>query len=232
MQYSIMDIYVCSSRGRGLTFPNISVIGGGKLDTLTTEAIRLLDIAKSRGTLSTSSGPYIIYMIGGIPDATQKIRDRKYEEVVFIENTVKASARLTDLYETVNETILAEDAIPCFATIPTMSLTDWNHHRMSHHRTSYLIHHKQYDDMQYFLNQTIINVNHTINNINNRNLVDTPNLANCIMNSRGANQGYRVRYSRLEDGCHPIDYVVKTWQGMLERSSAVNRHNLRNWPFM
>ena len=108
-----------------------------------------------------------------------------------------------------------------------MSLLNWNTHRYNTKHTSYLIHLDYYDDMQHFLNETLEIVNNEIFAINEENLVMTPHLAGHITTKRGEGEGHRVRYSRLWDGCHPVDPVIENWEKSLYRIMAINRHRYR-----
>merc|ERR1711895_268316 len=81
--------------------------------------------------------------------------------------------------------------------------------------TSYLIHSPYYTDMQHNLHETLQIVNRQIFVINNENFVETPNLAGFITTKRGEGKGYRVRYERLKDGCHPVKEIITEWQNVL-----------------
>ena len=62
--------------------------------------------------------------------------------------------------------------------------------------------------------------------LNQHNGVDTPHLAGMIMGSRGGNNGYRVKYNKFDDGCHPNSDIIKKWEKTLLDVAATNRANL------
>lgn len=214
-----MDICVSSSRGKDLVLPNQHVVPGGRLESLVDVALS----GNKRRQMGRSGGTNFIYVIGGIPDATTKIKDRNYSEVIFPDWPHPKYRRLVARFRAANERILRAGAIPVFATICTMSLQEYNSHCYEQNWTSYHIHSDHYDDMQHFLNRTLELVNNEICRINDENLVDTPHLAACVMSKRGEGQGRRVRYSRLWDGCHAGKDLVGKWQNILDEAISLNR---------
>ena len=217
-----MDVFMTSSRGKDIRLPNLTSVGGGKVLDLTESGLKALANAID----NDPSEYHFLYIVAGIPDATEMIRMyRNYEEVIFNEHPVAATQRLTHIYTQASDMIVNAGAIPCFATITTMSLEDWNTTRLNQHITTHLIHYKHYADMQHLLNMAIHQTNINIIALNERNGVSTPHLSGLIMNSRGEGEGYRVRYNRLVDGCHPVDWVTKKWQKTLEEVASTNRLN-------
>ena len=214
-----MDLYVTTSRGKDLNFPNKEVIFGGHMSDLVKTTLNHKMI---QNIPYNNSGPNFVYIIGGIPDATDMLRDPGYEEVIFYDATKKTNLLNSRISEA-NHAILEAGAIPVFSTITTMNIKDWNYARYFKNITSYHIHSPYYDDMQHFLNITLGSVNENIFTINNSNNVETPHLAGYIRSKRGDGQGFRYRYSRLYDGCHPGLEVVKKWQSALERIAVINR---------
>ena len=150
--------------------------------------------------------------------------DTHYQEVIYAEHQNETLSRLRKEFTELSSFIFSKNAIPCFATYPTMSLTHWNHFRMGIGCTRYLIHFKQYDDMNYLLNQAIININSFIRELNETNNVITPNLSSHIMKKRGQGRDHSIRYNHLYDGCHPDQYVVDKWILELEHITSANRY--------
>ena len=168
--------------------------------------------------------PNIVHVIGGLPDTTHMLTDTRYQEVIYTEHPDQTLTRLRKEYIKLSDFIFSKNAIPCFATYPTMSLTHWNHYRMEIGCTQYLIHFKEYEDMNYLLNQAIINTNSFIRELNETNNVITPNFSSHIMKKRGQGRGHSIRYNHLYDGCHVDKYVVGQWILELEHITSANRY--------
>ena len=66
-----MDFFMTSSRGRDMELPNLYPMGGGKILHLTDIGLQLLEWAKEDDPL----GQHTIYLVAGIPDTTEMIRD-------------------------------------------------------------------------------------------------------------------------------------------------------------
>lgn len=214
-----MDIFSTTSRGKKLKLPNHSFNKGAFLSELVDDALCEYNL----NLMKNSNGPNFVYIIGGLPDTTFMIKDRKYEEVIFADSPNKKYQEIISSYLDASHRIRREGAIPVFSTIATMSIHDWNQYRYDKGVTSYLIHSPYYTDMQHNLNETLQIVNRQIFVINNENFVETPNLAGFITTKRGEGKGYRVRYERLKDGCHPVKEIITEWQNLLERVAATNR---------
>ena len=146
----------------------IITISGASLDTLTSEATRIINTHPTPHKIHT-------YFIAGIPDITSKINDVDYEEVLFIDNAETAHHNFMTKIKNTKEIISVTKSIPCFATIAPMSLHTCNTTRMSQHKTQYLIHHNYYEDMQSLLIQAIIKINASIIQINDESNMHTPN---------------------------------------------------------
>ena len=220
---AIMDHYYTDSRGSNLRFPKLNVLPGAKINTLVDEAIKAISIVPD--SVTEIVNPDIVYIIGGIPDATHRIEDDdyNYQEVVFMDSAYQGADRLIREYESASTRIQSAGAIPVFSTIPPMNLEIYNHYRLSRGNTSHLIHFKYYDDMQTLLESALAMVNRHILEMNEANQMITPNLAGYITCKRGMRQGYRYRYNKLYDGCHPVSSVKGKWQRALETISSLNR---------
>ena len=220
-QYYIMDIFASTSRGNGLDLPNHHLMPSAFITELVDAAL----CKDNKRRLRNSGGTNFIYIIGGLPDTTTKITDYRYryQEVIFCDSPTKKYQEIVSTYLDANYAIRSVGAIPVFSTITTMNLNDWNCYRYFQRKTSYLIHSPYYDDMQYNLNATLEIVNRQIFEINNGNLVETPHFANSVTTKRGEGQGFRVRYSRLADGVHPVDDVIQEWRTSLRWVASVNR---------
>ena len=226
-----MDLIMTTSRGKGLEHhlspdnfnipKRIITISGASLDTLTSEATRIINTHPTPHKIHT-------YFKAGIPDITSKINDVGYEEVIFIDNAETAHHNFMTKIKNTKEIISATKSIPCFATIAPMSLHTWNTTRMSQHKTQYLIHHNYYEDMQSLLIQAIIKINASIIQINDESNMHTPKLGTRILHKQSSSRdAHRTRYGRLVDGLHPNDETKIHWAGDILQSIMINRVNHR-----
>ena len=201
--------------------PNHHIISGGFISELVDAAL----CKKNTKRMDASAGPNFVYIIGGLPDTTVMIKDRKYryQEVIFTDTPNKKSQELISTYLDARYRIREKGAIPVFSTITTMNIYDWNCERFDQRKTKFLIHSPYYSDMQYFLNETLDLVNAQIFVMNNLNMVETPHFAGSVRTKRGEGQGYRSRYYRLADGVHPVEDVIEEWQTTLDWVVAANR---------
>lgn len=223
-----MDLIMTTSRGKGMgeifgkqkhlfnINKKVITISGATIDHLTNKA---LDIIANHPSPSSIH----VYFIAGIPDITTMIRDVGYEEVIFIEDPITAHSHfITKATRTINRIIQAQ-AIPCLATIAPMSIDTWNHTRLHQHKTNYLIHFNQYEDMQALLNQTLIHINTDIIKLNTVNNMLTPKLATQILHKQNTHRSYRTRFGRLTDGVHPNTETQLHWAGDIINCIANNR---------
>ena len=201
--------------------------GGAKLEHLIHDPIRLI---KSSHNPSQTH----VYFMAGLCDITYrdidpnhhdliKYRTHMYEEVIFIEDHTETIARITNLIDNMSEEIKLMGAKPCFMTIPPCSLVNWNLHRLNNSRTTHLIHHQQYKDMQQNLIKAIKDINHFIFATNTSNNMATPKLADDIIRSAGTNKNPRVRYNRLADGTHATPETNQKWASKIINTIAENR---------
>ena len=234
-----MDIILASSRGRGhiqarvrRLHPHperlhIDARGGAKLETLILEAIKLVK-------RSPSPPDCHVYFMAGLCDIKYRdvytefvdYRRRKahsYEEVSFTEDNTSAILRVTNLIDNIDKELRSLGAKPCFMTIPPCSLETWNLHRLNTGRTTHLIHHRQYPDMQSNLIFVINEINKFIVSTNSTNGMATPFLANTIIQSCGPSKNFRVHYDRLVDGTHATTTTNEKWAKMITKAITTNR---------
>jgi hypothetical protein len=134
---------------------------------------QLLHIAEQVLPKVKGNEPGHVYYLVGIPDLTTKIVDTgNYQEVVFMGTPPDTVPILVAEIQKTAERMKQLGWILVFWTITPMSIGDLN----SLQRTPYLIHHKQYEDMQALLEKKTMAVNHVIRAINKSNGVYTPNL--------------------------------------------------------
>ena len=226
-----MDLFVASSRGKYLASHfNQGARAvfwfkkGAMLSQLYSKAKTLL--AQNRHLYQDVQHihPNFVYVIGGLPDITSVIEDDHYQEIIYTEDTTETYNRLCTTYTKISQDIINLNAIPCFATITPMHLEDWNNYRLSIGATSYLIHHRYYEDMTHLLNQAIININNFIRDLNESNNVDTPKFASCFIKKRGQGRENRIMYNRLDDGCHATEEIIEKWKLELELITSSNRY--------
>jgi hypothetical protein len=159
--------------------------------------------------------------MAGLPDITTKERDylSNYQEVIFMGSPPETVPMLETQLVAISNIIKSLGWTPVFCPVTPMSLEDWN----SPSRTTYLLHHQQFDGMQKLLENTVISLNHIIRAINKSNKVYTPNIQKSIMK---VHQGKtKFLYNRFRDGCHPNKTTATEWCKILEKSMAIN--NLR-----
>ena len=113
-----MDLIMTTSRRKGLEhhispgnfniLKRIITISGASLDTLTSEATRIINTHPTPHKIHT-------YFIAGIPDITSKINNVGYEEVLFIDNAETAHHNFMTKIKNTKEIISLTKSIPCFA---------------------------------------------------------------------------------------------------------------------
>ena len=142
--------------------------------------------------------------------------------MIYKENPQETYTRLTTLIDTIGEHILYFAAKPIFCPIITMNLQTWNYTRLQQHKTSHLMHHTHYSDMQNLLNQSIDEINKYINTVNISNGMVTPFLSDTIMTKTHTNK--RIHYNRLADGVHASEELSEKWARCLCRAIKFNRN--------
>ena len=229
-----MDLFVATSRGRELAeyFEKRSRAvfwfkGGRKLSLLGDKAVKLYGENTHLYTDVQDIHPNFVYILGGLPDLTQKIVDyypHYYEEVVYTEDLSATYQRVTSTYTSLSQKIFDLNAIPCFSTIAPLDISAWNHHRLNTRATAHLLHHNHYADMTHFLNKAILHINDFITDLNEFNNVETPKFAGHVIKKRGQGKGHRFMFNHFEDGCHPSQYIIDQWINELEQVMSANRY--------
>ena len=170
-----------------------------------------------------------IYYVAGLCDITYKEKEdfyrdfECYEEVLIKEVPYEINNRVCDLINSVSAHTLYYGAKPCFATIPPISIETWNTVRLNQGKTSFLLHHQKYPEMQDMLNEAVFFINRHITEINESHNMATPDLEAAICEKR-AGKATRVHYTRFVDGVHPTDRTQKKWAKKLLRAIVANRH--------
>lgn len=235
-----MDVILASSRGKGYLqqqlkkhhpYPRnllVQARGGAKLENLEREAVDILRTSKDPSN-------YHVYFLAGLCDITYMDRyidhrDRRgrphfYEEVSFVEDNSHAILRVTHIINSISSTIKSLGAKPCFITIPPCSIENWNLHRLNTGRTTHLIHHTQYQDMQNNLITVIQEINRTIVSTNNYNGMTTPFLAATIIKGSQPGNLNRIHYDRLVDGTHATTSTNDKWAKIILKTIKKNRHS-------
>lgn len=212
-----MNYIVATSRGRKLqasltnTSTGMCVLPGAKLSTLVATALSVIRTANTKG-----SKPGHMYIMAGIPDLTIKLKDKNYQEVIFMGSPPETVPGYEVQLSKAASAIMGLGWKPVFCPIIPMSLRDWN----VPCRTTYLIHYHHYNDMQVLLENTIIDINHIIRAVNKSNRVHTPNIQRNIINVDHGRTKYM--YNRLHDGCHPTDSAAVKWVQLIKKSIAIN----------
>lgn len=222
---------MATSRGKGLgdhlsssnhnfTIPKrVITIPGASIERLTEEATHIINTHPTPQKIHT-------YFVAGIPDITTMIRDACYEEVIFNDSPQTAHTSHKTILEYAQTSILATKSTPCFATVAPISLKTWNETRLNQLKTHYLIHHEHYNDMQALLIKSIININCTIIELNNRVHMHTPKFCDRILHKQNAHKrNHKVRYGRLVDGVHGNTETKIYWAGEILNSIMINRIN-------
>ena len=231
----IQEITVGTSRSSGLSIPNLTTVPGGKLlEHLLPAAMR--SVSRIR---SSSDDPLLVYVVGGLPDITERIKDREYDEIIFPTNKDpdQVSTSIINSIEFFSKEIIkCYNTFPVFATIGTQSLETWNTHRHRTRKTKYLLHQHNYNDMQAFLEHTIHIVNCHIKHINTRHGLITPNYARHITTDENLDDPSprglgRPRYSRLSDGCHLKSEKNAKWRSHLLDTMQDNREIVSQWSY-
>ena len=208
-----------SSRGRRmegeLKVRYIHVLPGGKLKTLCDIAYRKLHFVP---------GKKIVYFVAGIPDICSLDRKKfeNYEESC-LEKGVDHVERFKSVILEVESIMKSINCKVVFATVTTMSFHVWNNNRLSQGKTSFLKYENEYENMQEKLNSCLHEINNFITSVNSRNQVLTPFLHSPVQKCKKGK--IRYIYSKLVDGVHPGDDLVRIW---IERMNEVIEQNERN----
>ena len=223
---------MASSRGKGLKpliqelHPNpdklvVTWTPGGSLE-------RIQDYGYKHVMDSDDPTNCHVYYFAGLCDITYFDRDpeynehERYEEVLIKDSTTDIVNRVTETIDNISRHTLFLAAKPVFCPILTCSIKDWNITRCDQNRTSFLLHHNSYEDMQFTLNQSIRQLNSYIVETNLRNDAITPFLENTIM-TRSSLAPPRIHYDRFTDGVHPREKLRKKWDTRLFNAMKANQ---------
>ena len=144
-----------------------------------------------------------------------------------MENPDTSYNRLSLLYSSISTQISSSVAKPCFCTIAPMHIAEWNHLRLNQHKTSFLLHYHQYEDMQINIINAICLINRFIISLNISNQMFTPKIADDIITKKGSKRPtYRVQYNLLDDGCHPLPPINTSWAKALLHAVEKNRQDI------
>ena len=236
-----MDVILATSRGKApleslirenLNCPDqlyVEARPGAQMGILEDRARELLRTMDCDATQE-----HHVYIMAGLCDMTTRIKDHYfdprgrrsiYEEWIFPESPAQAVPRLAATIDSIITIIKSQNARPCIMTIAPMSLVSWNNIRLNQHKTTHLIHHNQYSDMQHHLNQTTLQINKYIIQRNKENNMITPKIATYIIQNPGKGKPHRFHYSRLQDGVHPKECVVQKWADHISSTINTNRAN-------
>ena len=164
-----------------------------------------------------------VYFVAGLCDITVRERRGSYEETYYFEDQRDTVLRMNNLIDSISQDITYLGAKPCFATIIPSSLADWNHTRLSQHKTTHIHYAHLYTNMQQHLNNAILEINRHISATNLSNNMQTPNLASTVITQRH-NQTPRIHLNRLADGVHPTQDLSLRWANWLHKTISNNRH--------
>ena len=230
-----MDIIIASSRGRNLreklakAHPNprklrVYVKPGLRLSSLVGKMNKYL-----AGIKPEHMARCHVYLVAGICDITYRDYEEHYkgnmpyDEVLFNENPNDTFTRVSLTITQLFEEIMDIGATPCMATIVPCSLDTWNTYRLQQLKTGFLLHHRQYQDMQALMVRAIHHLNGFILGINNAHFMFSPLLASTVMTNLGGNRPPRIHYSRLADGVHPTEKLKAKWANYILRAIRNNR---------
>ena len=235
-----MDVVLCSSRSRDIErelrarHPQphrlyVKSQPGATLGFLAQQAKTILEKADN-------PDQFHVYLMAGICDLTEKVRDlawvrdyrgrmthAKYEEVIFTESWKHAPTNFMNNLNQLIDELIELQAKPCVLTIPTISLQVWNDTRLQQHKTCHLLHHQQYPDMQENLNKSIWEINRLLIEKNIANKMFTPKIASSIMVNQGPDKPPHIHYSRFVDGVHQKQRITKSWAIQIADSIEKNR---------
>ena len=108
----------------------------------------------------------------------------------------------------------------CICTIPPMDLEKWNCHRLEKKKTKNLLHKQNYPIMQKKLEDTIIDINKLIVEININSNMITPFICDTIMFQSGSR--LKRKYKKFPDGLHPGTKAYQEWGSILAYRIDIN----------
>ena len=217
----------------------VVVIPGGKIRLITDGLSDLVRKYEPVWRQSNHQHPNIVYVMGGIPDITTRLkgngwgRNAPYEEVVMDTDVPTTLDYVHAEIRSSEKRLKRMGAVPVFCTVTTMDLEAYNLHRMYKGKTSCLMYRHQYPRMQIELNEAILKVNDIIREVNVQNGVMTPDFARYTMTAREVlsetqDTKFKIRTgpSRFTDGCHPTKELSNKWSYHLANVQKDNRAKL------
>lgn len=208
-----------------------SVLPGAKLDYITRKAESL--IPSPRRTIGTTH----VYIMGGIPDITQKIsnyhhKSGKYTECIYTEPIQDTITRLTHAIDNTDSRIRQSGAVPCFCTITSCDIQKYNSHLLAQGKTYTLDHKENYPVMQTNLENALEAINKHIYTVNLKNKMSTPFCHTAIRKRQGKKPRYYYKhvYNLLRDGVHGTDATKDKWAEAIEGAIRNNRGHKRKAP--
>ena len=218
----IRSYLLCNSRGAQLkdhfdaSGVNCKVAPGAKLALLQSQTENIIKTYHSSNN--------VIYIMGGIPDITTRLKGKDYDEVIFEGESHTVAASVIEKFKELKSLENAANKI-VFCTITTVDLFKWNSVRVEQQKTKFLYHIHKYSDMQHNLNTCINEINRSLTEINSDSYLHTPFLHRFVTkNKRNGRKHYQ--YQWLEDGVHPSRELVLKWIEQLETAIKVNQTRL------
>ena len=200
--------------------------GGYKIPQLVQKGLEILRIT-GYGRRHDS----ILYIGGGMPDVTAKIRSGRYQEVIHQGDPATLAHNVMSNISEGAHLIQNAGATPVFATVCPMDISLWNQHRLSKRKTSHLNYISEYPAMQSLHQKTIEILNDNIIKFNQDNGMQTPKGAKVVYQKKGAGLPYRLRSSRMQpDGCHLTPETTGEWIKLLKDTMNTNRIKLQDKP--
>jgi hypothetical protein len=237
-------VLLCTSRGDGLknrlehslpetilkesTITDL-VIKGGKLNEL-----------MHRGQLLIQSLPAadakLVFILGGYCDITTKLKKWNYEEVIFNNEVSVITSQIMDtILELFNTFNSLPNTYTVMSTVISGNIEIWNNTRLAQHKTTHLIHQKEYPTMQRLIHDCLVEINSFIveTNIQNGTITPFTHRINCVSRKRKlptSKQTYKYSYNNLPDGVHLNEKLQEQLVKILVHSLEINIKELFGRP--
>ena len=189
-------------------------IRGGRIEKIKREArYRIKQFSKRYSEIH-------VYFLVGIPDLTNREVRHAYEEVTFTDNPQQKIKEMKEIFLGLSETIKRYGCKVCICTLPPMSLSKWNFHRLFLRKTSRLLHKDNYITMQRNLEKSVIDINKHIIELNISNQMVTPFISDTIL--KKTKKGLKRQYSKFPDGLHPGVETYAKWGELISARIDLN----------
>lgn len=159
------------------------------------------------------------YIISGICDITTRMASHKYQEIIFT-NKPNLVNSIVHQYNDLIDNIRRTNSVPILCTVYPMELATWNATRLNQGKTSHLNFQDQYQRMQSELDDTIVQINEHICQINSKHNFATPKIHSCMSRNRRGKK-YNL-YQLLRDGCHPGPIMTAKIIESIDRAMTLN----------